>query len=328
VDDLRIAHALATGQLELPASGPILLIGPRADASLAALPAARLRIVTGFRPDHDAFSARGLKVFAELPELAAAAALVVVPRARAAARAMIAAVSVPGRLVVVEGAKTDGIDALLRDVRGRLPVEGALSKAHGRVFWFRGDAVFEDWALAGQPSEKDGWVTSPGVFSSEGPDPGSVLLAERLPPLKGMVADLGAGWGYLSRGLLAASPGIAELHLIEAEHEALACARLNVTDPRARFHWADATRPLPGPRYDAIVMNPPFHVGRAADPALGRAFIASAQGGLKPSGQLWLVANRHLPYEAALSGAFAEVETVAATASYKILRAARPRRSV
>jgi 16S rRNA (guanine1207-N2)-methyltransferase len=31
---------------------------------------------------------------------------------------------------------------------------------------------------------------------------------------------------------------------------------------------------------------------------------------LAPDGVLWLVANRHLPYDAALSEAFLEVETI------------------
>ncbi|MDT9081655.1 methyltransferase, partial [Escherichia coli] len=80
-------------------------------------------------------------------------------------------------------------------------------------------------------------------------------------------------------------------------------------DPRARFTWADATQGRPGP-FDAVVMNPPFHNGRAADPALGLAFIRAAAHALTPSGTLWMVANRHLPYEAALREAFREVEEV------------------
>jgi 16S rRNA (guanine1207-N2)-methyltransferase len=52
------------------------------------------------------------------------------------------------------------------------------------------------------------------------------------------------------------------------------------------------------------VTNPPFHVVRAADPGLGRAFVEAARGMLGPRGDLWLVANRHLPYEGALRAAF------------------------
>jgi 16S rRNA (guanine1207-N2)-methyltransferase len=118
--------------------------------------------------------------------------------------------------------------------------------------------------------------------------------------------------------------GVEEVHLVEAEHDALAAARANITDPRARFHWADATRFAPDARFGAVVMNPPFHTGRSADPALGRAFIAAAARLLLPTGTLWMVANRHLPYERALAEMFREVEPLPGPRAYKILRASRP----
>ncbi len=71
-------------------------------------------------------------------------------------------------------------------------------------------------------------------------------------------------------------------------------------------------------------MNPPFHTGRAVDPSLGRAFVQAAAAMLKPSGQLWMVANRHLPYETTLAQAFVQSEEVAGDTKFKILRGARP----
>ena len=106
------------------------------------------------------------------------------------------------------------------------------------------------------------------------------------------------------------------LDLVEAEADALACARLNVTDPRARFHWADATAWQPDSLLDAVVMNPPFHVGRDADPALGAAFIRAARRMLAPNGSLWLVANRHLPYDAALTEHFLSQKMSPTTAAF------------
>jgi 16S rRNA (guanine1207-N2)-methyltransferase len=174
-------------------------------------------------------------------------------------------------------------------------------------------------------------MTAVGLFSADGADPASVALATALPrQLSGRVADLGAGWGYLSRAVLA-HPGVTELHLVEADHTALGLARDALgQDPRARFHWADATTFATVTGLDAVVSNPPFHRGRAADPGLGRAFIAAAARLLAPSGTLYLVANRHLPYEAALSAAFAEVADLVPgtdTPAYKLYRAARPLRA-
>ncbi len=77
-------------------------------------------------------------------------------------------------------------------------------------------------------------------------------------------------------------------------------------------------------RVEAVVMNPPFHTGRAADPALGATFIKAAARMLTLSGTLHMVANRHLPYEAVLAQTFREVSEVAGNTRFKVIRAARP----
>ncbi|MCB7212868.1 methyltransferase, partial [Lactiplantibacillus plantarum] len=47
------------------------------------------------------------------------------------------------------------------------------------------------------------FLSRPGVFAWDRIDPASALLAEHLPAdLAGRAADLGAGYGYLSRELL------------------------------------------------------------------------------------------------------------------------------
>ena len=73
-------------------------------------------------------------------------------------------------------------------------------------------------------------------------------------------------------------------------------------------------------------MNPPFHTDRRADPELGRAFIRAAARMLTRSGQLWMVANRHLPYEALLGELFAKVDETGGNTRFKILHATRPTR--
>jgi 16S rRNA (guanine1207-N2)-methyltransferase len=323
----RLSFALDSGAVVLPDDGPILVIGPRSGDDLSSLPRDRVRIVQGFRPDHDHFAAQGYAT-AVAPEGVYTAAVVCVPRARDAARARVAqaVAHVPsGATVVVDGAKTDGVDALLREIRGRADPGEVVAKAHGKVFAFAAPAApaFDDWRARPRPLA-EGFVTLPGIFSADGIDEGSRLLAAALPSrLPARVADLGAGWGFLSAAILQRE-GVVQLDLIEADHDALACARQNITDPRARFHWADATRFVPETRFDLVVTNPPFHTTRGADPALGTAFIEAAGRMLAPSGALWLVANRHLPYERSLGAAFQEVAEHAGNGSFKILRAARP----
>ena len=128
------------------------------------------------------------------------------------------------------------------------------------------------------------------MFSADGIDPASRLLAQTLPSKLGRrVADLGAGWGYLSAHILT-HDSVEQLHLIEANHTALDCAKANVQDARAQFHWADARSWKAGEPLDTVVMNPPFHTSRKAEPSLGQAFIEAAARGLTGSGHLWLVA--------------------------------------
>ena len=120
--------------------------------------------------------------------------------------------------------------------------------------------------------------------------------------------------------------GLKSLHLVEADHTALTCARANVDDPRAQFHWADAVTWRAHEPLDTVVMNPPFHTGRSAEPALGQGFITSAARNLTRNGSLWMVANRHLPYESTLTDAFAHVEEVTGDNRFKVFHASRPRR--
>lgn len=323
---IRLSHALYTGAVVLPDTGSILVLRPRAGDDLSVLPRDRLRLVTGFRPDHDWFAAQGLACTRH-PEGRHAAALVCLPRARDHARALIATAAAhvdPGGPVIIDGQKTDGVDAVQRDLRARgIALTAPESKAHGKIFSFAAGPDLSDW-LAAPLRHADGTVTLPGVFSADGPDRGSALLAAALPGrLPPVMADLGAGWGFLSRAVLSRD-GVAELHLIEAEADALDCARKNVTDPRARFHWADATRFHPERGFDGIVCNPPFHTAREADPGLGLAFIRAAAGLLTGAGVLWLVANRHLPYDRALADSFREVEDIGGDAAFRLIRAARP----
>ena len=134
------------------------------------------------------------------------------------------------------------IRSLLREIRKRAEVSPPVAKAHGKIFQFQpGPGLFADWALPAVTRLDSGWVTAPGMFSADGPDPASVALAKALPQkMPGRVADLGAGWGYLSFHVLERQ-GVTECVLVEAEHAALEAARQNLHGGRARFLWEDVT---------------------------------------------------------------------------------------
>jgi 16S rRNA (guanine1207-N2)-methyltransferase len=166
-----------------------------------------------------------------------------------------------------------------------------------------------------------GLWSQPGVFSWDRPDPGSVRLLEVLPALYGEGADLGCGIGLLARAVLT-SPKVKALTCADIDGRAVACAEHNLDDPRAKVVWADLRRPLEGlSDLDFVVMNPPFHDGGMENQGLGVAFIETAAKMLGKRGVCWLVANRHLPYEAALAKAFETVTVRGDAGGYKIFEA-------
>jgi 16S rRNA (guanine1207-N2)-methyltransferase len=72
-------------------------------------------------------------------------------------------------------------------------------------------------------------------------------------------------------------------------------------------------------------MNPPFHEGKHADALIGLKFIATAAQALRTNGELWLVANRQLPYENLLNETFAHVEKIDENGAFKVIHATRPK---
>jgi len=319
----RLSTAIDDGSLVLPA-GKIAVMRPAADYDVAPLDRDDVMISQGYYPDFAAWSGAGYVVTPKAEP--ATVAIVVVPRSKALARDMIARAASWAELVIVDGQRTDGVDSHFKDCRKRLGDLPSIPKGHGRIFWFAGTDKFADWITPPPEKGAHGYFTTAGVFSDGAVDAGSAMLAEALPEkLPARMADLGAGWGYLAAPVLSRK-GVQSLDLIEAEALSLDCARLNVIDPRAKFHWADATQFQTKPGFDGVVMNPPFHTGRASEPHLGRAFIAAAARVLASHGKLWMVANRHLPYEQALRESFRNVDEIAGNGAFKVFHASRPNR--
>ncbi len=231
----------------------------------------------------------------------------------------------PGGKFLVAIANTAGASRFEKEISKATPLLFSVSKNKCRAFAVSNSEPWDAdllkiWRELSKPRlipETD-FTVEPGVFSSDHIDPGSALLASHLPhSLRGQVADLGAGWGYLSRIALGKSPKISQIHLFEADSRALACARRNVTGS-AVFHWHDVTNGL-SEKYDHIITNPPFHTGQAKDTDLGKAFLTTAANSLKRGGTLHIVANRQLPYEAHLESLGMRSRLIVETGAYKVI---------
>jgi len=232
----------------------------------------------------------------------------------------------PGGKLLVAMPNTAGAGRFERQLAKATGNIISLQKHKCRVFHTTQDgtwneATFDEWRALGGQRTISGFTVQAGIFSSDHIDPGSHFLADRLPvDLHGNVADLGAGWGFLSAAVLLRCPKIQRLDVFEADSRALECARKNLANygREIGFHWHDITSGLPG-SYDAIIMNPPFHTGQATDVDLGRAFLKSAAAALKRGGKLLLVANRQLPYEGVLEISGLVWRKIAEDKIYKLL---------
>ena len=248
----------------------------------------------------------------------------------------------PGGAVYLAGANEQGIQPVIRDAAELFGSQSILEYKKGqRIARFiknKNDCGWPAWAE--EPGLQPGnWyhlevetaqgrlnlVSAPGIFSYDRLDDGTRLLIETWQPSPNQrVLDLGCGCGIL--GILAARAGAAWVDLIDENLLAVAAARENLSAHqlnRAEAIPSDALSAVTGRKYDLILTNPPFHSGRGVDYSMTQAFIQQSWQALVPGGQLWLVANRFIPYETVLGRYFNEVICLADNPRYRVLRATR-----
>ncbi|MEO8460254.1 MAG: methyltransferase [Dokdonella sp.] len=336
----------SAGDLTLPNTDRVLFLGAR--DGVWQHPASRDRwvCVQSFKPFADELTRAGLQVAKPAADEKFPLVLVLPPRQRDESRAVLAralAHVAPGGIVVACVANHAGARSSEADLARLAGPVQTLSKHHCRVFWAVSSeasaidqALLAEWLVldAVRPIADGRYVSRPGLFAWDRIDPASALLVSQLPAtLSGRVADLGAGYGYLAAQIVPRCVRVSAIDLYEAEARALDPARINMRsatidrgdDVSIDVIWHDVTTGIPY-KYDAIVSNPPFHQGREDQPELGRAFIVAAANALLPTGQFWMVANRHLAYEETLARHFRNVREVIVQDGFKVVCAREPRR--
>ena len=234
-------------------------------------------------------------------------------------------------LVVVSMQNSTGAKSGENDLRQLAPNLQSTSKNKCRVFWVNkknvNEVLLQDWLMLDVPRriESTGFISRPGIFAWDRIDIASQLLAEHLPKdLAGHGADLGAGLGYLTHRVLSQCENVKAMDVYEAEARALECAKSNLATYEKSIElyycWHDVVQGVQGP-YDFVISNPPFHQGALEVQAIGQAFIEAAAKSLKPKGRFYMVANRHLPYEAVLKKHFSQVNVLAIREGFKVFAA-------
>lgn len=174
--------------------------------------------------------------------------------------------------------------------------------------------------------------TVPGVFAHGRLDRGTALLLEALEGLSpsGRVLDFACGSGVVGLALLAATERDMHLTLLDSSALAIESARRSLT---ASGLAEQAVTLLPsdglceigtGARFDWIVSNPPFHHGVRNDLEVAAEFFRQAGTHLAENGRMVIVFNRHLPYAPWLQSAFQDVERLAETGEFAVMRVSRP----
>jgi len=327
----RLSYSLLKGLIELQNNTDIVVFNPHSTIELSVEAFERVSFVQNFFPTYSTLKKNGLNVSPLITgEDKVGASIIYCHRSKTATLGLIERalfITNPGGLIIIDGAKTDGINSIFKKIKANFYEVNSFAKFHGKLIWFttpKDVSKKPNWATTFK-TLPSGHFTHPGLFSAEKIDVGSMLLANSLPELSGYVADFGAGWGYLSGKILENSE-VKKLDLIEADYNAIIASQRNINDSRVEFLWNDVNTFSGGP-YDYVVSNPPFHISRIPDPDIGKEFITRAKKLLKPSGAVFIVANRNLPYEGVMRDNFQIVDQIVAEDGFKVLYGRKPKNS-
>ncbi|TNE60100.1 MAG: class I SAM-dependent methyltransferase [Alphaproteobacteria bacterium] len=163
-------------------------------------------------------------------------------------------------------------------------------------------------------------VSYPGLFAHGRLDAGTETLLTHMPKTEGPVnvLDYGCGTGVIARALLAQNPE-ARLTLFDNDVLALEAAKENV--PQADALLGSKLFDLGAAKFDLILSNPPFHVGKDQDFSALEDLCSQAPKHLARGGKLRMVVQRTAPVAKWLEASFSSSSVVAENKSFRIWEA-------
>lgn len=212
------------------------------------------------------------------------------------------------------------------------PLQASLAVKKARLLTVRQPILAAQAPRSPYPSSY--WLEEPkllltnhaNVFCREALDIGTRAFLPHLPRNLGsaQVADLGCGNGVLGIVCALNNPE-AQLTLVDESYMAVQSARHNWQAALAarpvHIYPADGLSQIAQGSLDLVLCNPPFHQQQVVGDFLAQRMFKQARAALKAGGALLLVGNRHLGYAQSLKRYFTQVQTLAATPKFVILKA-------
>ncbi len=198
-----------------------------------------------------------------------------------------------GGSMIICGDNQIGIKSFLRNISNYQTAEKTFVKKKGSIAVYKKkQPLFSHWKKYQDfHLNRDGYYTRCDMFSPKEVDKGSRQLTSAFDTkLFGEVADLGSGWGYLSKEALRQNDKITKLTLFENNYSAYLASKKNIDDKRATFRWTSLKNIKKlKPRFDHVICNPPFHSGKLKDIDLLRSFVFYCSRLIKHQGSVWMV---------------------------------------
>ncbi|TQJ41228.1 16S rRNA (guanine1207-N2)-methyltransferase [Arthrobacter sp. SLBN-112] len=305
---LRVHQDLITGERALRLNAEELGAGT---------PFVQLPLGNGLLAGADTILLQLPKTLAELEEIAAAVALHAAPDVRLLAGGRVKHMSL-------------GMNAVLE--RYFLSVQPQLARQKSRILLAAGPkppTTAPRFPVVEHLAELDLDVAAHGaVFAGPRLDIGTRFLLTFLPAMKAArhAVDLGCGTGILAAMYARQFPAAAVTATDQsaaAVLSALATARANGLADRISVQQDDALGTFPDGSVDAVLLNPPFHVGAGVHAGAGLKMIEAAGRVLASGGELWTVYNRHLPYLPALERHVGPTVVEGGNAKFTVTRSIR-----
>lgn len=245
-----------------------------------------------------------------------------------------------GARLIMVGEKKEGVAGAVKQLRALLPQAVKADSARHCQVWQADNLqplpVFDvsrwlQWHTVECAGIHFKVAGLPGIFSDSELDGGTAMLLETLadsPVAAGRALDFACGAGVIGAWVQlhqrASGKTVTPVDGVDVQSQAVTCARATyqAASVDGVIAASDGLSAVEG-RYATVMTNPPFHTGIRTDTSMTEQFLREVARHLEPGGELRLVANSFLPYEALIRRHVGPVRALAADRRFTVWSAQR-----